>query len=70
VRTLYRAFARGAMSSVMGYVRERRLERARAELISTRLTVAEIAARWHFADSSHFVKAYEKRFAEAPSARR
>jgi AraC-like DNA-binding protein len=68
VRTLYRAFGEGATSSVMGYVRERRLERARAELISTRLTVSEIAARWHFADSSHFVKAYKRRFAETPTA--
>jgi AraC-like DNA-binding protein len=70
VRTLYRAFSRQANSSVMGYVRERRLERARAELTSTRLTVSEIAARWHFADSSHFVKAYKKRFGETPSAGR
>ncbi|WP_232817016.1 helix-turn-helix domain-containing protein [Streptomyces noursei] len=70
VRTLYRAFGQGGTSSVMGYVRERRLERARAELLSTRLTVSEIAARWHFADSSHFVKAYKKRFAETPTAGR
>lgn len=67
VRTLYRAFGQGATSSVMGYVRTRRLERARAELISTHLTVSELAARWHFADSSHFVKAYKKRFAETPT---
>ncbi|WP_046729481.1 helix-turn-helix domain-containing protein [Streptomyces humi] len=70
VRTLYRAFGQGVASPVMGYVRERRLERARAELLSTRLTVSEIAARWHFTDSSHFVKAYKKRFAETPTARR
>ncbi|MFD7818584.1 helix-turn-helix domain-containing protein [Streptomyces sp. NPDC059785] len=70
VRTLYRAFGQGGTSSVMGYVRERRLERARAELLSTRLTVSEIAARWHFTDSSHFVKAYKKRFAETPTAGR
>ncbi|MEW2573755.1 helix-turn-helix transcriptional regulator [Streptomyces sp. NPDC047070] len=70
VRTLYRAFGQGGTSSVMAYVRERRLDRARAELLSTRLTVSEIAARWHFADSSHFVKAYKKRFAETPTARR
>jgi AraC-like DNA-binding protein len=70
VRTLYRAFGQQATSSVMGYVLERRLERARAELKSTRLTVSEIAARWHFADSSHFVKAYKKRFGETPTAGR
>jgi AraC-like DNA-binding protein len=54
----------------MGYVRERRLERARAELMSTQLSVSEIAARWHFADSSHFVKAYRSRFGETPTQRR
>ncbi|WP_245766071.1 helix-turn-helix transcriptional regulator [Streptomyces griseoaurantiacus] len=70
VRTLYRAFGRGATPSVMGYVRERRLERARTELMSTRLSVSETAARWHFADSSHFVKAYRKRFGETPAERR
>ncbi|WP_328356236.1 helix-turn-helix transcriptional regulator [Streptomyces sp. NBC_00445] len=70
VRTLYRVFAQQATSSVMAYVRERRLERARAELISTRLTVSEVAARWHFADGSHFVKAYKKRFGETPTTSR
>ncbi|WP_128378974.1 helix-turn-helix transcriptional regulator [Streptomyces cavernae] len=68
VRTLYRVFAQEATSSVMAYVRERRLERARAELVSTRLTVSEVAARWHFADGSHFVKAYKKHFGETPTA--
>ena len=70
VRTLYRAFGQRAPSSVMAYVRQRRLERARAELISTRLSVSEVAARWHFADGSHFVKAYKKRFDETPTASR
>jgi AraC-like DNA-binding protein len=70
VRTLYRVFAQHASSSVMAYVRERRLERARGELVSARLTVSELAARWHFADGSHFVKAYKKRFGETPTASR
>ncbi|MFJ4900495.1 helix-turn-helix domain-containing protein [Streptomyces sp. NPDC088727] len=70
VRTVYRAFSQGAASPVMGYVRERRLERAGAEPASTRLTVPEIAARRHFANSSHFVKAYKKRFAQTPTAER
>ncbi|GIJ45170.1 transcriptional regulator [Virgisporangium aliadipatigenens] len=70
VRTLYRVFAEQAPGPVMAYVRERRLDRARAELLSTRLTVSEVAARWHFADGSHFVKAYRKRFGEVPTARR
>lgn len=70
VRTLYRVFAQESTSSVMAYVRARRLERASAELVSTRLTVSEVAARWHFADGSHFVKAYKKHFGETPTAAR
>jgi AraC-like DNA-binding protein len=70
VRTLYRVFAQQATSSVMAYVRKRRLEHARAELVSTPLTVSELAARWHFADGSHFVKAYKKHFGETPTASR
>lgn len=70
LRTLYRVFAQEATASVMAYVRERRLERARAELVSTRLTVSELAARWHFADGSHFVKAYKRHFDETPTATR
>lgn len=70
VRTLYRAFNQHAPMSVMAYVRERRLERARAELSSTRLTVSEIAARWHFTDSSHFTRAYKKRYGKTPAAGR
>lgn len=70
VRTLYRVFAQQATSSVMTYVRRRRLERARAELISTRLILSEIATHWHFSDSSHFAKAYKKHFGETPSASR
>jgi AraC-like DNA-binding protein len=70
VRTLYRVFAQQTSMPVMTYVRQRRLERARTELVSTRLSVSEVAARWHFADGSHFVKAYKKRFAETPTASR
>ncbi|MFC7022952.1 helix-turn-helix transcriptional regulator [Promicromonospora thailandica] len=70
MRTLYRAFAQGSTSSVMAYVRERRLDRARLDLSGTRLTVSEVAARWQFADSSHFVKAYRKRFGTTPAADR
>lgn len=65
VRTLHRAFANEAVS-VMGYVREQRLKRARIELTATSLSVSEIAARWHFADISHFIKAYKKQFGQLP----
>jgi AraC-like DNA-binding protein len=69
VRTLHRAFA-NENASVMGYLREQRLERARAELLSSAATVSEIAARWHFTDSSHFIKSYRRRFGESPAADR
>ena len=54
----------------MGYVKERRLERARAEPLSSAMTVSELAARWHFTDSSHVIKSYGKRFGESPAADR
>jgi AraC-like DNA-binding protein len=73
VRTLYRAFAAADMS-VMAYVRSRRLERAHHELTSSggQMSVSEAAARWHFADSSHFIRAFKRLYGETPaeSARR
>lgn len=65
VRTLQRAFA-DESTSMMSYVRERRLERARLDLTATGLTITEVAARWHFTDSSHFIKSYKKRFGHLP----
>jgi len=69
VRTLHRAFA-NERASVMGYVLGRRLELARAELMSSSVSVSEVAARWHFTDSSHFIKSYKKRFGDSPAADR
>ncbi|MFH8533903.1 helix-turn-helix domain-containing protein [Streptomyces tendae] len=67
-RTLHRAFA-GTGETVAGYVRRRRLERARHELLTPwgRPAVSEVAARWHFADSSHFTRAFKRQFGENPS---
>ncbi|MFG2364763.1 helix-turn-helix domain-containing protein [Streptomyces mirabilis] len=58
VRTLHRAFADG--ETVMAYVRRRRLEGARRELDcpGSPYSVADVAARWQFADSSHFRRAH------------
>lgn len=69
VRTLHRAFA-VRETTVMEHVRQRRLERARADLLATTWTVSEIAARWHFHDSSHFIRAYKKRYGETPTTLR
>lgn len=68
VRTLHRAFA-AAGEPVAAYVRRRRLERARLELAapSGRPDVSEVAARWHFADSSHFTRAFKNQYGETPT---
>jgi AraC-like DNA-binding protein len=68
VRTLHRAFA-AAGESVGAYVRRRQPEEARAELAvpDVRRSVSEVAARWQFADGSHFVRAFRKRYGETPS---
>lgn len=69
VRTLHRAFA-DADESLMAYVRRRRLERAREELVASGegYTVSAVAARWHFADASHFSRAFKRHFGETPSS--
>ncbi|WP_216897095.1 helix-turn-helix domain-containing protein [Nocardia alni] len=65
VRTLHRAFA-GTPESVTGYIRRRRLERARLEL-AAHDSVSEIAARWQFTDSSHFARAFRNRYGQTPT---
>ncbi|MFJ5215853.1 helix-turn-helix domain-containing protein [Streptomyces sp. NPDC088354] len=69
VRTLHRAFTE-ADESLMAYVRRRRLERAREELVAMdgRYTVSAVAARWHFADVSHFSRSFKRQFGENPSS--
>ncbi|MEV6842353.1 helix-turn-helix domain-containing protein [Actinoplanes sp. NPDC051411] len=71
VRTLQRAFA-AAGESIMGYVRDQRLEAARTALLAApgRLGVAEVAARWQFADGSHFTRAFKRRYGHPPAATR
>jgi AraC-like DNA-binding protein len=68
VRTLHRAFAM-AEESVAAYIRRRRLEQARLELAAPigRPSISEVAARWHFADSSHFIRAFKKQYEETPA---
>ena len=68
VRSLQRAFA-AAGESVTAYIRQRRLEEARLALAtpSGRLSVAELAAHWQFADSSHFIRAFKKHYGRTPT---
>ncbi|BCJ50518.1 transcriptional regulator [Actinoplanes sp. NBRC 14428] len=65
VRTLSRAFA-ATGETTAGYIRRRRLEEARRALTAGH-TVSEVAARWQFADSSHFIRAFRKRYDQTPT---
>lgn len=68
VRTLQRAFA-AAGESVTAHIRLRRLDEARLALTapSGRPTVSELAVHWQFADSSHFIRAFKKRYGQTPA---
>ncbi|MBK1787252.1 helix-turn-helix domain-containing protein [Prauserella cavernicola] len=68
LRTLQRAFA-AVDESIAGYIRRSRLEQARLELLapSGRPSVSELAAQWQFADSSHFIRAFTRRYGLTPA---
>jgi AraC family transcriptional regulator, positive regulator of tynA and feaB len=67
VRTLQRAFT-AAQEPAAAYIRRRRLEEARLELASRRRpSISEVAARWQFADSSHFTRAFKDRYSLTPA---
>ncbi|MBU6535092.1 helix-turn-helix domain-containing protein [Streptomyces sp. NPDC057245] len=67
-RTLQRAFAKEGRS-LSAYIRVRRLEEARRALVTPhrRATVTEIAARWQFADSGHFARAFRRHYGRTPT---
>lgn len=65
IRTLSRAFA-DTGESVAAYIRRRRLEEARRALTAGQ-TVSEVAARWQFADSSHFIRSFRRRYDQTPA---
>jgi AraC family transcriptional activator of tynA and feaB len=65
VRTLNRAFA-DTGEPVAAYIRRRRLEEARRALTAGH-TVSEVAARWQFADSSHFIRSFRQRYNQTPA---
>jgi len=53
--------------SLSGYVRARRLARARQELATHRsLPISTIARRLGFTDSSHFTRAFKDRYGLSP----
>ncbi|GIJ50934.1 transcriptional regulator [Virgisporangium aliadipatigenens] len=65
IRTLSRAFAVTA-EPAGAYIRRRRLEEARRALAAGR-TVSEVATRWQFADTSHFIRTFRKRYNRTPT---
>jgi len=69
LRYLYLLFNERGMT-VAGWIRQRRLERSRAELANGRSarTVAEIAYHWGFSDSAHFSRLFKSAFGVSPSA--
>jgi AraC family transcriptional regulator, positive regulator of tynA and feaB len=71
VRALYQLFERRG-ETVSGYVRRRRLARARADLARSgpATTVAEIAHRWGFADQAAFSRAFRRQYGCPPTALR
>lgn len=69
-RHLQRTFA-GSGTTVTAVIRERRLERAKAHLVSRRdVPISHVAHRWGFADLAHFSRLFKAAYGEAPSVYR
>jgi len=69
VRHLHALFA-GQGTTVSTVIRQRRLERARADLTDPSFanrTVAAIAARWGFVDAAHFSRVFKQSYGFSPS---
>lgn len=61
---------REAGTTVSSLIRERRLERSRADLLDPALhgrTAAAIAARWGFSDAAHFSRVFKATYGVSPS---
>lgn len=71
VRTLQNQFMEDLEQTPTAYVRNRRLERVRADLADARVgsgaTVTDIASRWGFTHLGRFATVYKARFGETPS---
>ena len=71
VRSLQAQFRHDLGQTPTAYVRNRRLERARADLADAApgsgVTVTDVAARWGFTHFGRFAATYRARFGETPS---
>ena len=67
VRALTRGFEHRLGISPMRYLQQRRLERARSDLLDCRGGVTEVAYRWGFGNLGDFALKYRERFGERPS---
>jgi transcriptional regulator GlxA family with amidase domain len=67
---VYRIFAETGQG-VASYIRYRRLDRCRTDLIERPdLSVAAICERWGAGDPKHFARKYRARFGEGPGETR
>lgn len=71
VRSLQNFFAEDLQQSPTAFIRNRRLERVRADLADaapgSRTTVSKVATRWGFTHLGRFASTYQQRFGEPPS---
>jgi AraC family transcriptional regulator len=65
---LARAFRTAFGTSVGGYIRERRLQRAALLIRDTNSKLADIATAVGFCDQAHFSRAFKARFGATPAA--
>ncbi|MFD8716636.1 helix-turn-helix transcriptional regulator [Streptomyces sp. NPDC059629] len=68
-RTLHRHFAKTG-ESMMAFTRRRRLQKAHDDLLrsGSGRSLSDIAARWHFSDASHFIRAFKYFYGTTPAA--
>ena len=69
-RTLFDGFKRTHGIGPLAWMREQRLERARADLLSARrgeVNVTDVAMRWGFQHLGRFCVAYRSRYGETPA---
>lgn len=67
VRTVHRVFEQSG-DTVGAFIRQRRLARARAELIESPKSITVLALKWGFSDPSHFTRAFRARYGCSPSS--